>query len=246
MNRLTTSHKIEVAFWLLLAGFFFYHSFEFNKEIEIYKYGATLWPRTILLLITLAAIGQFLDQRKNGDQASSNTMAAAHEDSAQETEFGGLRWYTNTFILLAIPFAYMNLSALLSLPVIAALLPEGFNTTLSVDDPNSGRVKIIFAAILFIAYLAIGWRNHVGAILALPILFATLMEDFGFYSLAPVFIIGIMILMGERRVSRMALVMPLIYGILLAFFVSLLYVGLPTGNVNPFYTFGNWIVTLLQ
>lgn len=246
MNRLTTSHIIEVAFWLLLACFFFYHSFEFDKEIEIYKYGATLWPRTILLLIVLAAIGQLLDQRKNGDRASSNTMAAAHEDSAQETEFGGLKWYINTFVLLAIPFIYMNLSGLLALPLVQSVLPEGFNTSLSVDDPASGQTKIIFAAILFLAYLVIGWRNHVGAILALPIFFAALMEDFGFYSLAPVFIIGIMLLMGERRYGRMAMVMALIYCMLLAFFVSLLYVGLPTGNVNPFYTFGNWIVTLLQ
>jgi len=33
---------------------------------------------------------------------------------------------------------------------------------------------------------------------------------------------------------------------LLLFFVKLLYVGLPTGNIKPFYDFGNWIVTLLQ
>ena len=85
-----------------------------------------------------------------------------------------------------------------------------------------------------------------GAILALPIFFAALMQDMGFYALAPVFIIGIMILMGERRVSRMALVMPLIYGILIAFFVSLLYVGLPTGYISPFYDFGNWMVKTFQ
>ncbi len=246
MNRLNISHKIEVAFWLLLVGFFFYHSFEFDREIEIYKYGATLWPRTILLLIALAAIGQLLDQRKNGDRSSSNTMAAAHEDSAQDSEIGGLPWYLNTFVLLAIPFFYMNLSALLSLPVVQPFLPEGFNAALPVDDPGSGPVKITCAVVLFVAYLIISWRNHVGAILALPIFFAALLDDFGFYALAPVFIIGVMILMGERRITRMAMIMPLIFGLLLAFFVSLLYVGLPTGNVKPFYTFGNWIVTVLQ
>ena len=55
-----------------------------------------------------------------------------------------------------------------------------------------------------------------------------------------------MILMGERRISRMAMIMPLIYGLLLLCFVKLLYVGLPTGYVRPFYDFGNWVVALLQ
>ena len=233
MSRLTTSHKVEAAFWLALAAFFFVYSFEFDQNIEIYKYGATLWPRTILLLIALAAIGQFLDQRKNGDKVSSNAMAAAHEDSAQETEYNSLGWYLNTFILLLLPFIYMN-------------LPDKIINHLAIPEDGEGRIKILCAVAIFIAYLIIGWRNHVGAILTLPILFAALMQDMGFYALAPVFIVGVMLLMGERRVSRMALIMPLICGLLLAFFVSLLYVGLPTGNISPFYDFGNWVVKTFQ
>lgn len=232
-SRLTKGHMVEVAFWLILAAFFFAYSFEFNKEIEIYKYGATLWPRTILLLIALAAIGQFLDQRKNGDAGPSNKLAAAHEDSAQDTEYNSLRWYINTFILLSLPFIYMT-------------VPDKIIEHLGTPEEGVARIKIISAAVIFIAYLAIGWRNHVGAILALPIFFAALMEDMGFYALAPVFIIGIMILMGERRLSRMAMIMPLIFGILIAFFVSLLYVGLPTGYISPFYDFGNWMVKTFQ
>ena len=73
MSKLRTGHIVEVAFWLLLVLFFFAYSFEFNQNIEIYKYGAAMWPRAILLLIALAAIGQFLDQRRHGDRSSSNT-----------------------------------------------------------------------------------------------------------------------------------------------------------------------------
>lgn len=237
MSRLKTSHIVEAIFWLTLVVFFFAYSFEFNKDIEIYKYGATLWPRTILILMGLAAIGQFFHQRKYGDASSSNTMAAAHEEPEANPEYSGLAWYTSTAFLLAIPFIYMN-------------LPEYIAAAMSVAEDgleNSlGRTKIMCAAGLFFLYLIFAWRNHVGAILALPIFFASVLEDFGFYAMAPFFIIGVMILMGERRSSKMALVMPLIYGILLLFFVSLLYVGLPTGNVKPFYDFGNWIVTLLQ
>ena len=83
-------------------------------------------------------------------------------------------------------------------------------------------------------------------ILALPIFFAALLEDMGFYATAPLFIVGVMFLMGERRPKWMAIVAALIMGILLFFFVSVLYVGLPTGNVHPFYDFSHWLVTLIQ
>ena len=233
MSRLKTRHYVEAAFWLVLVVFFFAYSFEFNKDIEIYKYGATLWPRTILFLIALAAIGQLLDQRKNGDKAASNTMAAAHEEPEFSDEHSGLAWYISTFLLLCIPFVYMN-------------LPEKIISGMSIPEDGSGRIKIICAAVLFVIYVIMVWRNMVGGILALPIFFAAVLQDFGFYAMAPFFIIGIMLLMGERRGGRIVLIMPFIYGLILLFFVSLLYVGLPTGNVTPFYNFGNWIVTLLQ
>ncbi len=233
MSKLKFSHYFEVFFWLVLVAVFFGYSFEFNQNIEIYRYGATLWPRVILLLIALAAIGQFLDQRKNGDKASSNTMAAAHEEPDANPEHTGFKWYFSTFVLLAIPFIYM-------------VVPEKIAAMRGIEEAALGQFKLISAAILFVLYLIIAWRNHVGGILALPILFASLLEDMGFYALAPVFIVGVMILMGERRSTRIALITPLIYGVLLAFFVSLLYVGLPTGNISPFYDFGNWLVTLLQ
>ncbi len=237
MSRLKTSHIVEAAFWLTLVAIFFAYSFEFNKEIEIYKYGATLWPRTILFLMALAAIGQLIDQYKNGDTTSSSKMAAAHEEPEANPEHSGLAWYTSTAIILAIPFVYMNLPEYIT---------GSMNVAEDAREQTLANMKLMCAAGLFILYLILGWRNHVGAILALPIFFAAVLQDMGFYAMAPLFIVGVMILMGERRVSRMALVMPLIYGLLLLFFVALLYVGLPTGNINPFYNFGNWIVTLLQ
>jgi hypothetical protein len=40
--------------------------------------------------------------------------------------------------------------------------------------------------------------------------------------------------------------MALIYGLLLLLFVSILFVGLPIGNIRPFYDIGSWVVTVLQ
>lgn len=233
MSKLKISHYFEVFFWLVLVAFFFAYSFEFNQNIEIYRYGATLWPRVILVLIALAAIGQFFDQKHHGNKAAGNTMATAHEAPDANPEHSGLRWYTSTFVLLAIPFVYM-------------VVPEKIAEVRGIEGAQLGKFTLLCATALFVIYLAMAWRNHVGGILALPIFFAALLQDIGFYALAPAFIIGVMILMGERRASRIAIITPLIYGLLLAFFVSLLYVGLPTGNISPFYDFGNWVVTLLQ
>ena len=102
------------------------------------------------------------------------------------------------------------------------------------------------APVLLFVYLLMARGNHVGAILTLPLFFAALLEDLGFYSMAPLFIVGVTLLMGERRPQWIALTAALIMGVLLFTFVSLLYVGLPTGNISPFYDLSHWIVTMIQ
>ena len=53
MGKLNTSHLIEAVAWVAIAALFFIYSFEFNQKIEIYKFGATAWPRSILLMLIL-------------------------------------------------------------------------------------------------------------------------------------------------------------------------------------------------
>ena len=59
MGKLSKPDIFEAAFWLLLAVVFFAVSFSFNQPIEIYKFGATGWPRVILFLMALIALGNF-------------------------------------------------------------------------------------------------------------------------------------------------------------------------------------------
>ena len=44
----------------------------------------------------------------------------------------------------------------------------------------------------------------------------------------------------------MLAVMALIYGLLMLLFVNILFVGLPVGNIRPFYDIGSWVITVLQ
>ena len=64
MGYLRTGHLVEGAIWLSLCLFLYAYSFEFDRNIEIYKFGATSWPRSIILLIAIAAIGQIFQHWK--------------------------------------------------------------------------------------------------------------------------------------------------------------------------------------
>ena len=66
MGKLNTSHLIEAVAWVAIASLFFIYSFEFNQKIEIYKFGATAWPRSILLMLMLVIAGNLFYQRANG------------------------------------------------------------------------------------------------------------------------------------------------------------------------------------
>lgn len=237
MRNLRAGHIIEAAIWLALASLLFLDSFSFDQEIEIYKFGASAWPRAILLLILVAAVGQLLGHLLWGDNRSSEMLNKASDDGAQlaarHAEHNHPKWYAWTFLLLTIPFIYMN-------------LPEIVAQLLSLDKQGLHTVKLLIAAILVAVFVLAIRSNHIGGMLTLPLLFGAFLQDFGFYFTAPLFALGTMYLMGERRWKNMIMIGALIFGILLALFVSLLYVGLPTGNISPFYEFGTSVVNLLQ
>ncbi len=56
MGKLTRGPLIEAGLWLGLALFLFAFSFEINKSIEIYKFGASGWPRVVIALIAIGAL----------------------------------------------------------------------------------------------------------------------------------------------------------------------------------------------
>ncbi len=155
------------------------------------------------------------------------------EEAAHEAHHESLKWYLSTLALLSIPFIYM-------------LLPDWIAASLSLEETGLHVTRIVVAAILtaiIVYYIA---SHRVRIALTLPLFFAALLQDFGFYTLAPFFIVAVMFVFGERRWKPMIAIMCVLYGILLTMFVNILYVGLPTGNIRPFYDIGTWVVTVLQ
>ncbi len=237
MGKLRIGQIVEAALWVGLVIFLFAYSFEFDREIEIYKYGASAWPRAILLLILIAALGQLLQQWFRGDDAASGMMEQATDDGAQEAaeeaHHTTLAWYLYTLAISLIPFVYI-------------LVPDWIAAAMGLEKPGLHIAKLVVAALLLVIFIILVRGNQLGGMIALPVLFAAMLQDLGFYALAPLFIMSVMYLMGERRFGRMLVIAAGIYAVLLALFVSLLYVGLPTGNISPFYEFGTGMVNILQ
>ena len=77
MGNLKKSDLIEAVFWLALAGIFFAVTYDFNQPIEIYKFGATGWPRTILSLMVLLALGYFFYTLRTVGKALNSRVGAS-------------------------------------------------------------------------------------------------------------------------------------------------------------------------
>ncbi len=87
---------------------------------------------------------------------------------------------------------------------------------------------------------------RMGTALGLPPLYALLLQPLGFYVLTPIFIAAFLYAAGERRWPWLLGVTAFIYVFLVLVFARLLYVGLPTGNIHPFYDISNWLLVLIR
>ena len=176
MTSLTRGQIFEVVFWIPFAIAAFAMTFTFDRELEIYKFGAAAWPRGVLLLIVLAALGQLFQDIKQRRRL----------ESASEVDTTG-------------PSNQMS-----------------------------------------------GHALRLGITLLLPVIYASLLDTTGFYFTTPIFIALYLYVNGEHRVRWLVGVTLLIYVLLVFFFAKLLRVGLPVGYAEPFYSFSNWLLVLIQ
>ena len=113
MGKLNTSHLVEAITWTAIAALFFIYSFEFNQKIEIYKFGATAWPRSILSMLILVIVGNLFYQRANGSNPQPGRVGISEDD------LEGADKSLSSFV---------NIGCFLVLPLIFAwsLKPVGF------------------------------------------------------------------------------------------------------------------------
>ena len=104
MGKLSRSDILEAFFWLLIAVIFFAVSFSFNQPIEIYKFGATGWPRVILFLMALVALGNFYHAYSKGSRAQEGRVGAKEND--EPIEYTSTGQYFKTGMVLILPLMY--------------------------------------------------------------------------------------------------------------------------------------------
>ena len=148
MSKLKTSHIVETLVWLSIVLVFYLFSFEFDQEIEIYKFGATGWPRAVLVILLLVTIGNFQHLYKKGSAAQLGRVGIS--DDEEEFSYDGIG-------------PVIKLIAILSLPLIfsISLKPVGFYSAtpifiaLLIFLLGEKRIKWILSITLFIYFLLI-------------------------------------------------------------------------------------------
>lgn len=105
MGRLSRGHLIEGVIFLLIVVVFYGFSFEFNRPIEIYRFGATAWPRTVIFLLLLAAAGNLYYQYKNGSAVQAGRVGLSdNEEDGVDLSDG--RAVFNIIAVLFTPFLF--------------------------------------------------------------------------------------------------------------------------------------------
>ena len=104
MRQFTKMHFIESTVWASLVILLFAFSFEFDKEIEIYKFGAAGWPRAVLGMLLLVIVGNIFHQIHHGDNIQTGRVGVSEDEMSDVNRtFGSM--VTLTLFLLA-PLLY--------------------------------------------------------------------------------------------------------------------------------------------
>lgn len=105
MGRLTRSHMVEAIVWFLIVAVFYVYSFEFDRPIEIYRFGATAWPRVVILLLLIATLGNIYYQYKYGSAVQEGRVGVS-DPSDDETDFGDPSTLIRMLAVLFSPFLF--------------------------------------------------------------------------------------------------------------------------------------------
>ena len=106
MGNLQKTHIIEAASWIAIIAILYAFSFEFDKEIEIYKFGASGWPRSILALFCLVVVGNIWYQYNHGSMIQAGRVGIS-DDDISEADRSLSSWITiSAFITAPLLYAW--------------------------------------------------------------------------------------------------------------------------------------------
>ena len=124
MGNLSKFHFLEAAIWASIAIIFFVFSFEFNQGIEIYKFGATGWPRAVILMLVLVVIGNVFHQRTHGSSAQEGRVGVTDDelDGVDKSMSSILNIVAFVFLPLIYAWSLKPVGFYAATPIFAALV----------------------------------------------------------------------------------------------------------------------------
>lgn len=150
MGRLQRPHLIEAIVWFLIVAVFFFFSFEFNQPIEIYKFGATAWPRTVVGLLLLATLGNVYFQYLHGSETQGGRLGASADE--EDTNFDDWAARLKMIAVLATPFIF----ALLLKPVgIYFAAPFFIAAVIWLFGERRWRAILIMTAVIYVIFIGL-------------------------------------------------------------------------------------------
>ena len=99
-------HFIENAVWVSLVILLFAFSFEFDKEIEIYKFGAAGWPRAVLGMLLLVLVGNIFHQMRHGDIVQAGRVGVSEDEMSNVDRTLGSMITLILFLLAPLLYAW--------------------------------------------------------------------------------------------------------------------------------------------
>ena len=108
MKRLNAGQWFEVVFWAAFGLLAFGLSFQFDREISMYKFGAAGWPRTVIAVIVLASVGQFISDLRQRQKEDDKAPVEASYFGKLAAEHGS-EFFVRMGITLALPLSYAGL-----------------------------------------------------------------------------------------------------------------------------------------
>ncbi|MEL7543991.1 MAG: tripartite tricarboxylate transporter TctB family protein [Pseudomonadota bacterium] len=105
MGKLTSQHITETVVWLAMAVVLFALSFDFNQTGEIYPPGPSSWPRVVIALLVLAALGNAYYHWRNGDALQSDRIGVSHDEETLSAK-RSLGATVRIGLILTVPFLF--------------------------------------------------------------------------------------------------------------------------------------------
>ncbi len=109
MSRLSGAQWLQVILWISFAAGAFALTYGFDREIEIYKFGAAGWPRAVIVLLFLAAAGQFLHDLKQDGSGAEDAGETAEDGIFKKWAAQGFAANLRIVLILTLPLAYASL-----------------------------------------------------------------------------------------------------------------------------------------